>query len=170
VGKPRNGHGSQGIMLLPDSEALQEFISSQPQNYCLQQYIAGPEFTIGFLYDSQGVMQDAVAMERTLEGGRTVKGRVVDDPDMRQFISKFGERVPGIGAVNAQLRWHDDDGPMVFEINARLSGSTDMRVAVGCNDPLRLVRHFGRGEPIARSCPSSATVRRNGSELQVESC
>ena len=55
--------------------------------------------------------------------------------------------------MDAQLRWDDNDGPLVFEINARLSGSTEMRVAIGCNDPLRLVRHFGRGDPIARACP-----------------
>jgi len=170
VAKPRNGHGSQGVKILSDHAALQAFIAVPPRNYCFQQYVAGPEFTVGFLYDAHGIMQDAVAMERTLEEGRTVRARVVDDPDMQQFISTFGERVHGIGAVNAQLRWHDDDGPLVFEINARLSGSTEMRIAVGCNDPLRLVRHFGRGDPIAQAHPRIATVHRRGSELTVDPC
>jgi carbamoyl-phosphate synthase large subunit len=170
VAKPRNGHGSQGVKILSDRAALREFIVVPPRDYCFQQYVAGPEFTVGFLYDAHGVMQDAVAMERTLEDGRTVRARVVDDPDMRQFISMFGERVPGIGAVNAQLRWDDNDGPLVFEINARLSGSTEMRVAIGCNDPLRLARHFGRGDPIARARPRLATVHRRGSDLRVDPC
>lgn len=170
VAKPRNGHGSQGVKILSDRAALQEFLAAPPRNYCLQQYVAGPEFTVGFLYDAQGVMQDAVAMERTLEQGRTVRARVVENPDMQQFISTFGERVPGIGAVNAQLRWDDNDGPLVFEINARLSGSTEMRVAIGCNDPLRLVRHFGRGDAIAQARPRIATVHRRGSELRVDPC
>jgi carbamoyl-phosphate synthase large subunit len=170
VAKPRKGHGSQGVQILSDRAALQEFIAASPRDYCLQQYVAGPEFTVGFLYDAHGVMQDAVAMERSLEGGRTVRARVVDDPDMRQFISMFGERVPGIGAVNAQLRWDVNDGPLVFEINARLSGSTEMRVAIGCNDPLRLVRHFGRGDAIGRARPRLASVCRRGSELRVDSC
>lgn len=170
VVKPRTGHASQGVKVLADRAALQEFIAVPPPNYCFQEYVAGPEFTVGFLYDAHGVMQDAVAMERTLEDGRTVCARVAADPDMQQFISHFGERVPGIGAVNAQLRWHEDDGPLVFEINARLSGSTEMRIAVGCNDPLRLVRHFGRGEPIAPAHPLLATVHRRGSELRVDPC
>jgi carbamoyl-phosphate synthase large subunit len=170
VAKPRKGHGSRGIRFLSDRAALQEFIAAPPRNYCFQQYIAGPEFTVGFLYDAHGVMQDAVAMERTLEDGRTVRARVVENPDIQQFIKMFGECVPGIGAVNAQLRWDDIDGPVVFEINARLSGSTEMRVAVGCNDPLRLVRHFGRGDPIARVRPQLATVHRQGSKLRVDPC
>jgi carbamoylphosphate synthase large subunit len=170
LAKPRNGHGSQGIRLLPDRAALQEFIAAPPRNYCIQEYVAGAEFTVGFLYDTDGVMQDAVAMERHLEDGRTVRARVAANPDMQQFITNFGERIRGIGAVNAQLRWNDDHGPVVFEINARLSGSTEMRIAVGCNDPLRLVRHFGRGEPIARACPRIAVVHRQGSELRVEPC
>jgi carbamoyl-phosphate synthase large subunit len=170
VAKPRSGHGSQGVQILSDRAALQEFLAAPPPNYCFQQYVAGPEFTVGFLYDAHGVMQDAIAMERALEDGRTVRARVVENPDMQQFISLFGERVPGIGAVNAQLRWDDNDGPKVFEINARLSGSTEMRVAIGCNDPLRLVRHFGRGDPIGRARPRIATVHRRGSELRVDPC
>jgi carbamoyl-phosphate synthase large subunit len=170
VAKPRNGHASQGVEIFSHRAALQDFIATGPQDYCFQQYVAGPEFTVGFLYDAHGVMQDAVAMERTLENGRTVRARVVDNPEMRQFLSTFGERVPGIGAINAQLRWDDNDGPLVFEINARLSGSTEMRVAIGCNDPLRLARHFGRGDPIARAHPRLATVVRRGSELRVEPC
>ncbi|MBW0017782.1 MAG: ATP-grasp domain-containing protein [Mycobacterium sp.] len=170
VAKPRSGHGSRGVKVLRDRVGLQEFLAEPPPNYCLQRYIAGPEFTVGFLYDAHGVMQDAVAMERTLDDGRTVRASVVDNPDMRRFIAAFGERVPGLGAVNAQLRWDDNDGPLVFEINARLSGSTEMRVAVGCNDPLRLVRHFGRGDSIARAQPQMATVHRRGSELRVDPC
>lgn len=170
IAKPRSGHGSEGVQILPDRAALREFIVVPPQNYCFQQYVAGPEFTVGFLYDAHGVMQDAVAMERTLEEGRTVRACVVDNPEMRQFISTFGERIPGVGAVNAQLRWDDDEGPLVFEINARLSGSTEMRVAIGCNDPLRLAQHFGRGEPITRARPQIATVHRRGSDLQVDPC
>jgi carbamoyl-phosphate synthase large subunit len=168
VAKPRRGHGSRGVAVLHDREALQSFLETRPQNYCLQRYVEGPEITVGFLYDSVGVMRDAIAMERTLEGGRTVSAKVLGDLAMGQFIEDFGSRIPGVGAINAQLRWHEHEGPMVFEINARLSGSTEMRVAVGFNDPLRLVQHFGRGMPITRAVPLRALVRRSGTDLSVE--
>ena len=170
IAKPRRGHGSQGVTILYDQEALQAFLQTRPQNYCLQRHIEGREITVGFLYDSVGVMRDAIAMERTLEGGRTVRAKVLDDLSILRFMEEFGGKVPGIGAINAQLRWHEHQGPMVFEINARLSGSTEMRVAVGFNDPLRLAQHFGRGMPITRAQPSRALVRRLGANLSVEPC
>ena len=170
IAKPRRGHGSQGVTVLYDQEALQDFLETRPQNYCLQRYIGGPEITVGFLYDLVGAMRDAIAMERTLENGRTVRAKVLDDPSILQFIEDFGGTIPGIGAINAQLRWHEHEGPMVFEINARLSGSTEMRVAVGFNDPLRLAQHFGRGMPITRAQRFRARVRRLGADLLVEPC
>jgi carbamoylphosphate synthase large subunit len=170
VAKPRRGHGSQGVTVLYDQEALQTFLETRPQNYCLQRYIEGREITVGFLYDSVGVVRDAIAMERILEDGRTVGAKVLDDPSILRFMEKFGRKIPGIGAINAQLRWHEHEGPMVFEINARLSGSTEMRVAVGFNDPLRLAQHFGRGMPITRAQPSRALVHRLGANLSVEPC
>jgi carbamoyl-phosphate synthase large subunit len=170
VAKPRRGHGSRGVTILRDKAALQAFLDTRPLNYCVQRYIDGPEITVGLLYDSNGVMRDAIAMERSLKDGRTVRARVVDDPEMLQFIAYFGREIPGVGAVNAQLRWHKNDGPMVFEINPRLSGSTDMRVSVGFNDPLRLAYHFGRGAPIVPAQPRKAIIYRKRTELLVESC
>jgi carbamoyl-phosphate synthase large subunit len=170
IAKPRRGHGSQGIVVLPGPKELRVFLNARPQNYCLQRHIVGPEFTVGFLYDAKGVMRDAIAMERSLESGRTVRATVVDSPDMLQFMEDFGRKVSGQGAVNAQLRWDERYGPLVFEINARLSGSTDMRVAVGFNDPLRLARHFGRGERIVPARPQKATVHRLGTKLRVDPC
>jgi carbamoyl-phosphate synthase large subunit len=170
IAKPRHGHGSQGIAILPDPEALQAFLDLPPSDYCLQHEVDGPEFTVGLLYDTDGVMRDAIAMERTLEGGRTVLAKVVDGPEILQFMEDFGRKVPGRGAVNVQLRWDRRRGPMVFEVNARLSGSTDMRVLVGFNDPLRLARHFGRQEPIVRARPNKAVVHRSGVELWTEAC
>jgi carbamoylphosphate synthase large subunit len=170
IAKPRRGHASRGIAFLDDRRALETFLDGRPQGYCLQRHIDGPEITVGFLYDTEGVMRDAIAMERSLENGRTVRARLVDDPTILQFMEEFGRKVPGLGAVNAQLRWDERQGPMVFEINARLSGSTDMRVIVGFNDPLRLALHFGRGTPIVRAQPRKAVVHRAGAELLVEPC
>jgi carbamoyl-phosphate synthase large subunit len=170
IAKPRRGHGSQGVAFISDRAALQGFLEMRPQNYCLQRHIEGTEITAGFLYDFGGMMRDAIAMERVLENGRTVRARVLNDPAMIQFMNDFATKVSGIGAINAQLRWHAKEGPMVFEINARLSGSTEMRVAVGFNDPLRLAQHFGRGTPIVPARPFSAIVYRSGADLSVEPC
>jgi len=167
VAKPRRGHGSKGVVILDDHRSLDAFLARQLPNYCLQRYIEGREITIGFLYDWNGVLRDAIAMERTLENGRTVRGTVTRSPEIVRFIDHFGARIAGAGAVNAQLRLHSQLGPQIFEINARLSGSTAMRVAVGFNDPLRIVRHLARGRPMERASVFDATVYRMPAELVV---
>jgi carbamoyl-phosphate synthase large subunit len=169
IAKPRRGQGSKGIVRLDDSRSLDTFLSEGRPDYCLQSYVEGPEITVGFLYDWSGILRDAIAMERTLENGRTVRATVTRSLDILRFIDDFGARIQGAGAVNAQLRLHAELGPQIFEINARLSGSTAMRVAVGFNDPLRIVKHLVQGVPMERSSVyDDATVSRVSDQLVVE--
>jgi len=160
IAKPRRGNGSKGVLLLRDAESLDSFLTEARPGYCLQEYIDGPEITVGFLYDWNGIFCDAIAMERTLAEGRTVRATVTRVSEILRFIEDFGDRVRSAGAVNAQLRISPARGVQVFEINARLSGSTAMRVAVGFNDPLRIVHHLARGEPMKPATVRQATVYR----------
>jgi carbamoyl-phosphate synthase large subunit len=167
VAKPRRGHGSRGILIIDDTRSLEAFLDQRQTDYCLQRYVEGPEITVGFLYDWNGALRDAVAMERTLVHGRTVQATVTRSQEIQRFIEDFGAKIKGAGAINAQLRLAPDAGPQIFEINARLSGSTAMRVAVGFNDPLRIVNHLARGMPMERSNVYNATVYRELNELVV---
>jgi carbamoyl-phosphate synthase large subunit len=167
VAKPRRGQGSRGVVLLNDVRSLNAFLAERRPGYCLQRYIEGPEITVGFLYDWNGILRDAIAMERSLQSGRTVRATVTRSPEILRFIDEFGSKIRGSGAVNAQLRLDRHAGPLIFEINARLSGSTAMRVAVGFNDPLRIVLHLAQGMPIERSRVYDATVYRVSDELVV---
>lgn len=167
VAKPRRGHGSEGVRILADAAALEDLLADRPEGYCLQEFVGGAELTVGFLYDRDGVCRDALALRREVAGGRTIRAEVADEPEVRAFVEHFGRAVAGVGAVNAQLRIDPDRGPLVFEVNARLSGSTSMRAALGFNDPIRLVRHFGRGEPIAPAAVRRGTVYRYLAEWVV---
>jgi carbamoyl-phosphate synthase large subunit len=167
IAKPRRGHGSRGIEVIQTASHLESFLRVIPADYCVQQFVEGPEFTVGYLYDRHGVLQDLIAMERILRDGRTVHGRVVTDAALLRRLTEIGARIPGIGAINLQFRVDTSIGLQVFEINARLSGSTGMRVAVGFNDPLRLVRHFARGTPMTRATIVPATVCRYMTEIVV---
>jgi carbamoyl-phosphate synthase large subunit len=168
VAKPRRGQGSRGILMLEDARSLAAFLGERRPGYCLQRYVEGPEITVGFLYDWNGTLRDAIAMERSLQDGRTIRATVTRSPEILRFIDAFGSSIKGAGAVNAQLRLDRDAGPQIFEINARLSGSTEMRIAVGFNDPLRIVLHLARGTPIERATVYDATVYRVSTELVVQ--
>lgn len=168
VAKPRRGQGSRGVVKLDDADGLHAFLGESRPGYCLQRYIEGPEITVGFLYDWDGVLRDAIAMERSLECGRTARGTVVRSREMLNFIEEFGAKIRGAGAINAQLRIDPDGVAQIFEINARLSGSTAMRVAVGFNDPLRIVTHLVQGIPMERFSVYDATVYRRSSGIVVK--
>jgi carbamoyl-phosphate synthase large subunit len=168
VAKPRRGQGSKGVLILNDKNSLEAFLDQRRPGYCLQRYIEGPEITVGFLYDWDGMLRDAIAMERTLDCGRTTRATISRSPEVLRFMDDFGAKIKGAGAVNAQLRLAPHAGPQIFEINARLSGSTAMRVAVGFNDPLRIVNHLALGMPMERSSVYDATIYRVSSELVVK--
>jgi carbamoyl-phosphate synthase large subunit len=160
VAKPRRGHGSEGVRILHDAAALDSLRALRPQGYCLQEHVDGPELTVGFLYDRTGICRDALALRREVAGGRTIRAAVADEEPVRAFVERFGSAVAGVGAVNAQLRIDPERGPLVFDVNARLSGSTSMRAALGFNDPIRLARHFASGAPIPRATVRRGTVYR----------
>lgn len=169
VAKPRQGNASAGVRWLFDADALRSFRSRTPAGYCFQEHLEGPEITVGLLYDRSGVLRDGIAMERSLIDGRTAHARVVDSPGLRRFIDAFGSRVQGVGAVNVQLRDHPERGPVAFEVNARLSGSTELRVALGFNDPLRIARHLLTRAPIERAQIRGVTVSRRNGQIEVTS-
>ena len=165
VAKPRSGNASQGISLLQNSRDLADFLASSPVNYCLQEYIDGPEYTCGLLFDSQGKLQDWISMRRELHQGRTVFAEVVQDARLDRFIEHFGSLLCFPGPLNLQLRIDPQGNPRVFEINPRLSGSTSLRVAVGFNDPFRILDHWIFGTPIARAAVTLAKIYRYSTEL-----
>jgi carbamoyl-phosphate synthase large subunit len=156
VVKPRRGQGSCGFRLVRDPGELDA--KALTEDLCLQQYIDGPEYTCGLLFDQQGRLCDAIAMRRELQNGRTVKGHVEMPEAIARLIETFGQRVAATGAINIQLRLNPAGQPVVFEINPRLSGSTAMRVAVGFNDPARLLSNILFDEPIAAARVTPATV------------
>ena len=161
IAKPRVGQGSRGVHLLETDQDVEAFLATNPDGYVLQEYIEGPEITVGILTDECGALVDHIAMERSLEDGRTVRGSVIVDARVDALVHDFVSRVPCAWAVNLQLRLHPERGPMVFEINARLSGSTGMRVAVGFNDPARILERVHAAGPMAKArVPRTVTVRR----------
>lgn len=173
--KPRKGHGSQGIRYVNNRDELKNHLSTLTVDDCLQEYAAGDEITCGLLFDKQGNLADSLAMKRTLKDGRTVSASVYEDSQLDDFIKLFSDKTKLIGPINLQLRIDKNGAPFVFEINPRLSGSTLMRIAIGFNDPARIVEHFLDGVPIRRSQVKKATVCRteaacvfDGSDLKIE--
>ena len=167
VAKPRKGSASKGVRTLHSQEDLDDFVAERPDGYCLQAFIEGLEYTCGLLFDKDGVLRDWICMERTLFGGRTVRATTAVVDSIEELIAGFAARVSVTGPINLQLRIGSDGVPYVFEINPRLSGSTAMRVAVGFNDPARIVNHWIFGESLCRARVSDATVYSHSTQLVI---
>lgn len=166
--KPRKGHGSIGIRYVYNADELASNLPSLTPDDCLQEYIDGPEITCGLLFDQTGLLADYVCMKRILKNGRTVSASVYDNPELHKFIKLFAKRSRLTGPINLQLRIDQAGYPQVFEINPRLSGSTQIRIAVGFNDPARLVEHYLDKQPIRTATIEKAHVYRTESTLLVK--
>lgn len=166
--KPRRGHSSIGVQIIRDRDEFEAIRASLTEHICVQEFLPGPEYTCGLLYDATGRLCDWLVTRRELAGGRTMVAEVCHDPVIDDFIRHFGKTVSARGVINLQLRMNADGLPSIFEINPRFSGSTLMRLAAGYNDVQRLLESSSGGKPITRHEVSVVRVIREWS-CQVQS-
>lgn len=130
--KPKSGQGSKGLKVINtvlDAESL----TGNP-NYIWQELLLpdDQEFTCGVFRHSSGILR-VIAMKRTLNGGFTDKGEVIESPEIDAYISEIATKLDIRGAVNFQLRF-TKDGPVLFEINPRFSSTVMFRHKLGFKD------------------------------------
>jgi carbamoyl-phosphate synthase large subunit len=169
VAKPRQGNASKGLYFLRTDADLERFLVLKKIDYCLQEFLEGPEYTCGLLFDSEGNLRDWMSARRELDNGKTMMAEVVDSHDIDAFIQRFASQIHFEGPMNLQLKIGGDGQPKVFEVNPRLSGSTSMRIAVGFNDPARIVAHWLFDDPIMRASVRRAKIFRYLTELVISS-
>jgi carbamoyl-phosphate synthase large subunit len=137
--KPRRGGArSQGVHLVHDDDGLTRIRHLvDPANTIVQQYIEGSEYTCGTVTLAAGCV-GAIVMRRVLRDGDTYKAFVETDDSLVSTVQAMANDLGPYGACNFQLRL-TDDGPCVFEINARCSGTTAARALAGFNEPLMIL-------------------------------
>lgn len=139
----------------------------------VQEYKGTPEseFTIGVLFDMNGMFLNSIAIQRNLSSSLSCRMRVPNLTGKTEFgknlsvstgisqgaIGKFPEvtkiceeialKLGARGAINLQCRLHAGR-VFVFEINPRFSGTTSLRAMVGYNEPDILIRKHVLGEAI----------------------
>ena len=102
-------------------------------NCVVQEYIEGDEFTCGSI-TFDGKCRGVIAMRRTLRDGDTYKAFVDQDPNVINTVQRAVEALKPLGPCNIQLRLRTGI-PIIFEINARCSGTTGARTLAGFNEP-----------------------------------
>lgn len=144
--KPRFGRGSVGAFAARDAREL-EFFLTYVAGPVVQEYLAGPEFTIDLFCDFEGRPLSAVPRERAvIRAGVIDRGRTSRDPALLDLALRCAEVLPFVGACNIQCRVVNGR-PVVFEINPRFSGGIPLTIAAGADFPRMLVQ-LAAGRPV----------------------
>ncbi|MDM3872380.1 ATP-grasp domain-containing protein [bacterium SCSIO 12696] len=130
--KPRGGRGSKDVEVVKTEERARE-LSGRP-DYIWQELLLpdDQEYTCGLYVTASGEVR-SVIFKRSLSGGLTGKGEVVENDEIRLYLEKLAERLGLVGAINVQLRL-TSRGPVLFEINPRFSSTVVFRHKLGFKD------------------------------------
>ncbi|MCX8128371.1 MAG: ATP-grasp domain-containing protein [Synergistetes bacterium] len=128
--KKRFGRGSRGNFSLNKGEVIPESIS---EDYLIQRYIEGREYTIDAFVDLEGKVISVVPRERILvSDGVSIRGRTVRSSELISWGRKICEILRPLGPVNIQCIW-GEEGLFFIEINPRFSGGIALTLASGAN-------------------------------------
>lgn len=132
VVKPQIGARSIGFNIVNNPEELTQKIK-EIENPIIQEYLAdeNSEYTCGgFFYE--GKSYGMITAQRWLRAGDTYKAHFYHDQELERFIEKIGSKLKITGPCNFQLR-QTKNGPTIFEINCRFSGTTGAASYLGFN-------------------------------------
>jgi carbamoyl-phosphate synthase large subunit len=137
--KPRVGRGAVDAHVLRDGRDLAYHLG-RIDAPIIQEYLAGPEFTIDVLCDSRGRPISIVPRERVVvRSGVIDRGRTVKSRPLMDLAEQVCDAFHFTGALNIQCRMRGSQAA-VFEINPRFSGGIDLTIAAGADFPGLLVQ------------------------------
>lgn len=159
VVKPRFGFRAIGFNIVHNEKELRETMA-KTDNPIFQEYLPNDdaEYTCtGFFY--HGKCYGIIILKRELRNGDTYKAVVERDAELENFLEDVGIRLGVYGSCNFQLR-KTENGPKIFEINCRFSGTTGTVSFIGFNVINALMQHlfFGR-RLIKLSCKEARMLR-----------
>lgn len=161
--KPRFGQGSKGVAVVQTAAEL----TACETGWVWQSYLVPDEeeYTCP-VYSSQGSSTQVLLLKRKLMGGLTGSGVVIDNTEIEQYVRRIVECMQLDGAMNIQLRL-TDAGPLLFEINPRLSSTVVFRYKLGFADVLWwLADRLGLKKPSYRA-PQAGTRFYRGSHEYI---
>jgi len=143
--KPRQGSGGRGQGRIEDEQDLAYFQRKQAPNLLLQRLVGtdAEEYTVAvFGFADGSATAPAILRRRLGAGGATWSAEtVVSDPPIEAFCQRLVQAFKPLGPTNFQFR-KEGDQVWLLEINPRISASTSLRAALGCNEAGMCVEYF----------------------------
>jgi carbamoyl-phosphate synthase large subunit len=117
----------------------------------VQRLMGGPEFSIDLLCDLEGRCLNAIP--RTMiesRGGESIKGTVIDDPELVELGRAVGEALPARGPCTVQAFRDPEIGLGITDVNTRFGGAfpAPMYAALPGRTYPELIVRMARGERV----------------------
>ena len=164
--KPRDGARSKGIRVLNNEFDLAE-IEKFPSNLVIQEFLeeSEGEFTAGCLVFG-GKCCAVVVLKRDLRDGNTWRAYSDISKKYEPFLMAVAEKLGAEGPCNFQFRIRANQ-PVIFEINARFSGTTPLRMIFGFNEVKATLNYYLNGVSDFDFKIAPGTVLRTFSDLFI---
>jgi carbamoyl-phosphate synthase large subunit len=149
--KPRQGSGARSIHRADDSRAAEFFIDYIQEPTMVQRFMDGPEYSIDCLSDLSGRCLNAIP--RTMiesRGGESIKGTVLDDPELVELGRRVVEALGVRGPCTVQVFRDAEIGLGITDVNTRFGGAfpAPMYAALPGRSYPELIVAMARGEEI----------------------
>ena len=149
--KPRQGSGARSIHRADDLHAAEFFVRYVHEPTMIQRFMDGPEFSIDTLSDLDGRCLNAIP--RTMiesRGGESIKGTVIDDPELIELGVRVVERLGVRGPCTVQVFRDREIGLGITDVNTRFGGAfpAPMYAALPGRTYPELIVRMARGERI----------------------
>lgn len=122
--KPRQGSGARSIHLAHDPAQARFFVEYVNEPTMIQRAMGGPELSIDCLGDLDGRCLNAIP--RTMlesRGGESIKGTVIDDPELVELGCTVMEALAVRGPATIQVFRDPELGVRITDVNTRFGGA-----------------------------------------------
>jgi carbamoyl-phosphate synthase large subunit len=149
--KPRQGSGARSIHRADDPRAAEFFVDYVNEPTMVQWWMDGPEFSIDALSDLDGRCLNAIPRSMLeSRGGESIKGTVLDDPELVALGRRVVEALGARGPCTVQVFRDKQIGLGITDVNTRFGGAfpAPMYAALPGRTYPELIVRMARGERI----------------------
>ena len=150
--KPKDGSSSINAFKVENEEELEAY-SKQVEDYIIQPFISGREYTIDIFCDFDGKPLSIVPRERMqVRAGEVLKTQIFMDEVMISEAEKICEKFKPCGPITVQLIRSEKDGKDYFiEINPRFGGGAPLSIKAGAKSPSYILELLSGGRDFDRT-------------------
>lgn len=156
VVKPNHSSSSRSIFRLEGKAEAQRLVDDntiRSTSFLVQERLSGEEYTCGCYVDRYTGEINTIIFLRTLTpDGATAYGEIVQNSAIQQYVTSVGRALVAegldFGHVNVQLIL-TESGPVLFEINGRLSSTEASKAHYGYNSCAAFVSNIVQQKPFS---------------------